>query len=171
MKRLVAALVFVDVVMGALVLTSGHEPAPIARDEPEASVPAPTATRMDGKGQLDLAQLASAKTPTLLWFWAPWCPICNEEAPEIQRLAEDARDELAVVGIGGRDDFANAPEIVARRRLSSPTLLFDEAMRVWSAYRIPAQPGAVLLDRNGREQPRWLGAFDNDLALDGARDL
>ena len=50
-------------------------------------------------------------------------------------------------------------------------LLFDESMSVWTAYRIPGQPGAVLLDRNGRERARWLGAFDTNLALEAAREL
>jgi thiol-disulfide isomerase/thioredoxin len=165
---LVIALVFVAAVAGALVLTTGQDPTSRSA-EPAASAPALTATRMDGKGEFDLAQLASAKTPTLLWFWAPWCSICNAEAPAIQHLAADAQGELAVVAIGGRDEIANGPDFVARHRLRSMTLLFDEPMSVWSAYRIPAQPAAVLLDRNGREQARWLGAFDTDLALDAAR--
>ena len=113
----------------------------------------------------------SAQTPTLLWFWAPWCEVCNAEAPAIQRLAETGRDELTVVAIGGRDDLANAPGFVARHRLRTPTLLFDESMAVWRAYRIPGQPGAVLLDRNGRERARWFGPFDTDLALEAARTL
>lgn len=44
-------------------------------------------------------------------------------------------------------------------------------MRVWEHYRIPGQPGAVLLDTEGRERGRWLGAFDPDLAVEAAQDL
>ena len=75
------------------------------------------------------------------------------------------------MAIGGRDDLANGPDFVARHGLRSPTLLFDESMSVWNAYRIPAQPGAVLLDRDGRERARWLGAFDTNLALEAAHAL
>jgi peroxiredoxin len=164
-------LIFVAAVVAALVLTAGDEPTPTDNGEPEQIVTDLSATRMDGKGDFDLAQLASAQTPTLLWFWAPWCSICNAEAGEIQRLAEDARGELAVVAIGGRDELANGPEFVARHGLRSPRLLFDESMSVWNAYRIPGQPGAVLLDRDGRERARWLGAFDTNLAIEAARTL
>ena len=100
-----------------------------------------------------------------MWFWAPWCEICNHEAPAIERLAADARGELSVVAIGGRDRAANGPAFVARHGLRTPTLLFDESMASWEAYRIVGQPGAVLLDRRGRERGRWSGALDTRLAL------
>ena len=102
-----------------------------------------------------LSRLATSETPTLLWFWAPWCSICSEEAPAIERLAAEAGAELSVIGIGGRDDAANGPEFVARHGLRTPTMLFDESMATWETYRIVGQPGAVLLDRDGRERGRW----------------
>jgi hypothetical protein len=59
-------------------------------------------------------------------------------APAIERLAADARGQLAVVAIGGRDDAANGPAFVACHGPRSPTVLFDEAMTVWDAYAIRA---------------------------------
>ena len=114
-----------------------------------------------------MASLADADEPTLLWFWAPWCSVCNGEAPEIERLAGD----LNVVAIGGRDDAANGPAFVERHGLRTPTVLFDESMASWEHYGIPGQPGAILLDTDGVERARWYGAFDTQLALDAARDL
>ena len=163
MKRLAAALLFVAAVIGALVLTTrGDEPT-------GTTVPALTLTRLDGNGEYELAALSSAEKPTLLWFWAPWCSVCNGEAPKIQRLAEEGT--LDVVAIGGRDELANGPAFTARHGLTAPTLLFDESMQVWEHYRIPGQPGAVLLDTDGRERGRWLGAFDPDLAVEAAQNL
>ena len=164
MKRLAAALIFVALVIGALALTVGS-------DEPdETAVPALTVTRLDDGGEYELAQLNSSDKPTLLWFWAPWCPICGGEAPKIQQLA--AQDQtLNVVAIGGRDDLANGPEFVSRHGLTAPTLLFDETMQVWEHYGIPGQPGAVLLDTEGRERGRWIGAFDPTLAAEAAQKL
>jgi thiol-disulfide isomerase/thioredoxin len=167
MKRFVAPLVFVALVVGALVLTRGGG----TGDKPEAAPPALTVTRIDGSGEVALAQAASAEMPTLLWFFAPWCPVCDGEAPKIQQLAEQARGKLEVVAIGGRDELANAPEFAARHGLATPTMLFDESMQVWEHYRIPGQPAAVLLDRTGRERQRWLGPFDPNLALEAAETL
>ncbi len=170
MRRLVVPLLAVVAVVAALVLTTGRGGS-TGGEAPGPQVPALEIARLDGSGDFALAELESAKTPTLLWFWAPWCPICSAEAPEIERLAAEAGDELAVVAIGGRDDASNGPAFVERHGLRSPMVLFDESMAVWSAYRIPGQPGAVLLDRKGRERERWIGAFDTHLALEAARSL
>jgi thiol-disulfide isomerase/thioredoxin len=104
-----------------------------------------------------------------VWFWAPWCEVCSHEAPAIEQLAASARDELTVIAIGGRDKAANGPAFVTRHRLRTPTVLFDEPMAAWQAYRIPGQPAAVLLDRAGRERGRWLGPFDNAEVLAATR--
>ena len=163
MKRLLIALAFAAVVVVALVLTTGGE-------EPESAVPALTVTRMEDDTPYELTQLASAEKPTLLWFWAPWCSVCNGEAAEIQQLAAET-DAFDVVAIGGRDDLANAPAFVERHGMTAPTMLFDETMQVWEHYRIPGQPGAILLDTDGVERGRWLGAFDTNLAVEAARAL
>lgn len=164
MKRLAAALVFAAVVAGALLLSGDG-----SRDD--APVPAVALPRLDGSGDLELASLASAERPTLLWFWAPWCSVCNSQASKIEALARETKGELDVVAIGGRDDLENGPAFVERHGFRSPTVVFDESMRVWRAYRIPGQPGAILLDREGRERGRWLGAFDTHLAVAAARAL
>ena len=127
--------------------------------------------RLDGRDPFALSRLASAPTPTLLWFWAPWCEVCNAEAPSIERMASRADTRLAVVAIGGRDEAANGPAFVERHRLRTPTMLFDEPMTVWSAYAIPGQPAAVLLDRDGIERRRWLGPFDPAVVLQAADAL
>ena len=132
---------------------------PAATTSPRPPCPRLTVTRMEDDAPYELAQLASAEKPTLLWFWAPWCSVCNGEAAEIQQLAAET-DAFDVVAIGGRDELANAPAFVERHGMTAPTMLFDETMQVWEHYRIPGQPGAILLDTDGVERGRWLGAFD-----------
>jgi hypothetical protein len=66
---------------------------------------------------------------------------------------------------------AHGPPFVKRHRLRSPTIVFDERMAVWEAYAVPGQPAGVLLDRQGRERARWLGAFDPADVLASARTL
>jgi thiol-disulfide isomerase/thioredoxin len=169
-KRLLPVVVLVVVVVAALVLTTGDEP-PGGEAAGAPTVPQVSLARLDGGEPFALGDLASAPTPTLLWFWAPWCPVCNQEAPEIERLAASGGDELRVLAIGGRDDASNGPPFVAEHDLRTPTVVFDESMEVWENYRIPGQPGAVLLDRSGRERARWIGAFDTREALEAARAL
>jgi thiol-disulfide isomerase/thioredoxin len=170
-KRLLAPLVLLAAVGAALALTAGDDATSGKEPAPESTLPQLSITRLDGEGKFAFARLASAPMPTLLWFWAPWCDVCNHEAPAIERLAARARGELAVVAIGGRDQAANGPAFVARSRLHTPTVLFDEPMAAWNAYGIPGQPVGVLLDRDGRERGRWLGAFDPADVLAAAQAL
>ena len=167
-KRLIAPLVLLAVVAAALLLTRGDEGEP---DAPGRAVPDVSVARLGGGEDFALGTLASATEPTLLWFWAPWCEVCNREAPAIERLSAEAGGELDVIAIGGRDRAANGPAFVARHALRGPTVLFDEPMAAWGAYAIPGQPAGVLLDTAGRERRRWLGAFDTGEVLAAARAL
>jgi thiol-disulfide isomerase/thioredoxin len=164
-KRLVPVVVLIVAVVGALALTAGG-------DEPEAPpVPQLSVPRLDGGGEFALSTLASSETPTLLWFWAPWCPVCNGEAPKLERFAAENGNAVRILAIGGRDQAANGPPFVAEHGLESPTVLFDESMAVWDAYKIAGQPVAVLLDREGRERERWFGVLPAQEVLDAARAL
>jgi thiol-disulfide isomerase/thioredoxin len=110
-KRLIAPLVLLVAVGVTLALTDGGGRATGNAETHGPPVPELRIARLDGTGSFALVRLANAEAPTLLWFWAPWCEVCNHEAPTIQRLAVDARGELAVVAIGGRDDAANGPAL------------------------------------------------------------
>ena len=171
MNRLIAPLLVVVIVVAALVLTAGGGPEAGTAESPGPTVPDLAIPRLDGGGDFALADLTAAESPTLLWFWAPWCEVCNGEAPAIERMASEAGEDLAVVAIGGRDEAANGPAFVQRHNLRTPTVLFDEDMNAWGAYAIPGQPAGILLDRSGRERGRWLGAFDTAEVLAAARNL
>jgi thiol-disulfide isomerase/thioredoxin len=154
-----------------VILTARDGDATGDRDAPGPPVPDVEIERIDGSGTFALAELAGAATPTLLWFWAPWCEVCNGEAPAIEQMAAESQDVLRVIAIGGRGDASAGREFVERHSLRTPLVLFDEPMKAWNAYRIPAQPGAVLLDRNGRERGRLPGVFEPADVIAAARQL
>jgi len=65
----------------------------------------------------------------LVNFWAPWCPPCRQEVPELVRLGHDAPDGLAVIGIAVsyRDPKA-VTDFVRRHRMDYPVVLGSTAM-------------------------------------------
>ncbi|MGZ5363369.1 MAG: redoxin domain-containing protein, partial [Mycobacterium sp.] len=43
--------------------------------------------------------------PAVLWFWTPWCPFCNAEAPNISQVAA-ANPDVTFVGVAARSDVS-----------------------------------------------------------------
>jgi len=111
--------------------------------------------------QVSLASLTLEGRPTLLWFWAPWCEICNAEASTVKKLARTAKERLRVVGVGGgRDSVKAGRDFLERHGLEAMSVVYDEPGRVWDGFGIGPQPAAVLLDRDAQELRRWQGPFD-----------
>ncbi|GAA3452327.1 TlpA family protein disulfide reductase [Dactylosporangium matsuzakiense] len=106
-----------------------------------------SATTLDGKA-FDGRSLAGK--PVLLWFWAPWCPVCLQQAPGVRAAAERFGDRVAVVGVAGLDKAEAMPEFVRLAKIESITNLSDEPGVVWKHFGITAQSTFVLIDASGR---------------------
>jgi thiol-disulfide isomerase/thioredoxin len=117
-------LAFVVAVSTAVVLTScgGDEPEPAATvagpgtsspteepttmaspSMPPAAEPVPdvldfTAETVTG-AQFDGASLSGK--PAVLWFWAPWCPVCRRGAEGVNAAAVELGDSVTFVGVAG----------------------------------------------------------------------
>lgn len=119
-----------------------------------------SATTTDGKS-FDGASLVGK--PVLLWFWAPWCPTCRRELPEVERLAKQYDGEVQVVGIGSLDS-AKAISQFAERTSGFTAQLLDEQGSVWKHFAVTQQSSLVLLDSDGRETFRAGYGGSPDLA-------
>lgn len=85
--------------------------------------------------------------PAVLWFWAPWCPTCRAQIPNVTGLAEKYAGEVTVVGVGGLDT-AKAIEDLATR-IPHVTHLVDDRGEVWRHFRVTAQSTYTVIDGDG----------------------
>lgn len=88
-----------------------------------------------------------AGRPTLLWFWAPWCPTCRGQIPQVEGLAADYDGKLNVVGVGSLD----SAEAIAgfADDVDGVTQLEDAEGELWKRFGVVEQSSFVLLDADG----------------------
>lgn len=95
--------------------------------------------------------------PLVVWFWAPFCPTCRGEAPELDEFMASNADRVAMVGIGTRDDLSQAREFRDDTGVSNFPLLWEGSGRAWTENEVAAQPYTILIDPDGEEVERWPG--------------
>ena len=85
--------------------------------------------------------------PAVLWFWTPWCPFCNQEAPTVSQVAA-ANPKVTFVGVAARADVAAMEGFVSKYNLNF-TNLNDADGSIWARFRVPWQPAYVFLRPDG----------------------
>jgi peroxiredoxin len=88
--------------------------------------------------------------PVLLTFFASWCHPCEEELPQLQKIADANRDRIAVVGVNYQDINADSRAFVQRLGVTFPTLLESEVTNpVAARYGVHEIPLTYLIDAHG----------------------
>lgn len=85
--------------------------------------------------------------PAVLWFWTPWCPFCNQEAPAVSRVAA-ANPKVRFVGVAARSDVAAMQGFVSRYNLNF-TNLSDSDGALWARFNVPWQPAYLFVKPDG----------------------
>jgi thiol-disulfide isomerase/thioredoxin len=85
--------------------------------------------------------------PAVLWFWTPWCPFCNAEAPGLSQVAA-ANPKVTFVGVAARSDVGQMQSFVSKYGLNF-TNLDDADGSIWARYNVPWQPAWVFYRADG----------------------
>ncbi|QDO96432.1 TlpA family protein disulfide reductase [Ferrovibrio terrae] len=102
----------------------------------------------------------------LLNLWATWCVPCREEMPALDRLqAKRGSKDFAVVAVAQDRSGRAKVEIflgqIGARHLAS---YLDTSMKSGRAWGTIGLPTSILIDRQGREIGRLIGAAEWDQA-------
>ena len=85
--------------------------------------------------------------PAVLWFWTPWCPFCNQEAPSVSAVSA-ANPGVTFVGVSTRADVGSMQNFVSKYNLNF-TNLNDANGSIWAQFNVPWQPAYVFLKADG----------------------
>jgi len=129
-----------------------------------ALAPQATGTGFDG---LRVELLADGQ-PTMIGFFAHWCPVCQGEVAELaDHLADGGLpDDVRVVAVstGVRPEEDNYPPSAwfADEQWPAPILLDDTNNSLAEAYGLSAYPFWVVVDADGNVVGRLSGAIGPD---------
>jgi thiol-disulfide isomerase/thioredoxin len=127
----------------------------VAQAENQVGLPAGTAPPdveledLDGNA-VQLGDLVGSG-PVLIEFWATWCPVCEQLAPEMDAAHERFGDRVrfVVIAVG-----VNQSQRSVRRHLEEHPMpylfLWDGKGRAVRAYRAPTTSYIVILDAGGK---------------------
>ncbi len=101
----------------------------------------------------------------VLWFWAPWCPICLVEgkdhvAPALAQLPDGVR----FVGIAGRStDMADMEHFVEWTGTGGVTHVVDIDGSIWAGFDVILQPAFYFVNQDGTATRAGSGLTADDL--------
>ena len=107
----------------------------------------------------DTVTLASLRGQVvLLNLWATWCPPCEAEMPEIQRLYDEMKPlGLRVVAVSEDEQGTDVVRAWIRQRKLTFDVLHDQAGEVQHLFHAVGLPESFVIDRRGRIIKRVTG--------------
>lgn len=83
-------------------------------------------------------------------FWASWCDPCQQEAPDLNKMATKYKDVLDIYGVNvsSQDYKPNAERFIKKYKLVFP-VMYDVKGEVYDKYNGTVFPTNVLIDKNG----------------------
>ena len=128
------------------------------RGLPEGAAPPLVGLSTDGK-PFDLAandsggDTALRRAPTLVVFWASWCPVCKAESGNVARAARHWPVASVAMQSG---DAATVAAYLAERGETTPAVV-DADGRIAAGWNVAGVPTHYIVDADGKVRFRVVG--------------
>ena len=125
-----------------VVLACGLMSAPVALADDARTAPDWQLPTVDG----DIVRLSevTAERPTIILFWATWCPYCKGLMPYLQEIQDDYGERVQVLAVHFRDDNGDAVAFMKKNGYDFTLLTNGEPVaklnQVWGT------PGVLLVN-------------------------
>ena len=104
----------------------------------------------DGKTVVALSSFTDK--PTVLVFWASWCPHCQSELPVLQKVYDEFKSKgVNVVGVSVDRSMSDAGGFIKSRSITFPNAYAgtDKARQTLGAYGVKGIPAVYVIDKGG----------------------
>jgi cytochrome c biogenesis protein CcmG, thiol:disulfide interchange protein DsbE len=131
--------------------------------------PAFTLERLDGSGEVALADLAGKVV--VVNFFASWCLPCTQENPALVRVYERYRtSDVVMLGVNYQESPDNGLAYVRRMGMAWTTVA-DADGRVALSYGVFGPPETFFIGRDGVIAGRHIGPIDDATLINGIEAL
>lgn len=136
-------------ISAALVIGAAFAPSAMGAGK-KSNVKKLTFTATTVAGTQFSSKILLQKKPSVLWFWAPWCAICQNESAGIVAAAEKYKNKVNFIGVGALGNTAELQEFVDKTGTSAITNIDDSSGAVWKRFGVVIQPTLIFVDKRGR---------------------
>jgi cytochrome c biogenesis protein CcmG/thiol:disulfide interchange protein DsbE len=168
----VARIAIVAALLGltlTLALAFRRDPHDIKTGTIHKPAPAFTLPRLDGSGEVALAELSGKVV--VVNFFASWCLPCTQENPALVRVYERYRgSDVVLLGVNLQESRENGLAYVQRMGMSWATLADDDG-RVVLAYGVFGPPETFFIGRDGIIEGRHIGPIDEATLVKAIEEL
>lgn len=132
--------------------------------------PAFTLQRLDGSGDVTLAELSGKVV--VINFFASWCGPCLQENPTLVRVYERYRasSDVVLLGVNNWESRESGRAYVERMGMVWPTVADDEG-RVSLSYGVFGPPETFFIGVDGVIAGRHIGPIDEATLVNGIEKL
>jgi len=90
------------------------------------------------------------RNPSVIWFWAPWCATCQNEAAGIVEAAAKYKGRVNFIGVGALGHQPELQHFVEKTGTSAFPNIDDSSGAIWKRFGIVIQPSLIFVYRIGR---------------------
>jgi len=102
-------------------------------------------------------ELAAAGQPTLVYFWATWCPSCARTAPQISALQQELGHDATIIALSPEDPL-DVAAYAAKHSDLAYTIATDADLASIPQIWVAAYPSWLVIDRTGTIVGAHIGA-------------
>lgn len=114
--------------------------------------------------QIKLSDYAGKQV--MLNFWATWCPPCQAEMPDMERLYQEQEIEILAVNITSTEaSLENVSQCVNENKLTFK-IPIDLDANISDLYFIQSIPTTFMIDSSGKIAHKIIGAMDYNMMIE-----
>ena len=117
----------------------------IRKPDTDALLPDIKALLISGK---EVSFRSDGTKPTIIHFWATWCPTCKLEAPNLESIKDEAHVITVAVNSGGNSEL----KAFMKERGYSYSVVNDRDGTLSKKFGVDAFPTTFIYDSNGSLQ-------------------